>query len=357
MKHKSILLLAAKAVLTLTTCVLICWIAPWLYHFATDRTHRTPFTLYSSVTGEFASIVHENGQNSYIGQSGQRYTEAQFDSILPMFYYRQLIADERLPDTLFGQAINPRTIQTENFIFRTMPAEVNKKTIPLYPLLESMSGRVDLEMPSDVFRITGKGIEFIDMESNRTDTAKSRLFTDALLKKGFRFPAQIVSGNGTTRKEYDNGYLLTDSSHELYNLRMVQGRPYVRKIEMPDGVIPEHMFVTEFRNRRWIGFIADNRQRFWVLETGTYQFRQVELPPFSPANTSMTIIGNMFDWTVILENQEGGMLIAIDAGNLQQIRTMEIAQPELTVAERIGEKIPQLRFLSPLDKRVFPYFD
>ena len=32
--------------------------------------------------------------------------------------------------------------------------------------MESMSGRVDLKMPDDVFRITSKGIEFIDMASN-----------------------------------------------------------------------------------------------------------------------------------------------------------------------------------------------
>ena len=357
MKQTSLLLLAAKAVLTLTICVLIGWIVPWLYHFATDRTHRTPFTLYSSVAGEFVSIVHADGQKSHIGQNGHTYTEAQFDSILPMFYYRQLIADERLPDSLFGQAVNPRIIQAENFTFRTLPAEVNKTSIPLYPLLESLSGRVDLEMPTDVFRLTGKGVEFIDMESNRTDTAKSRLFTDALLRKGFAFPARIVAGNGTARKDYDNGYLLTDSNHRLYNLRMVLGRPYVRQIDMPDGLIPEYMFVTEFRNRRWLGFIADSQQRFWVLEAGTYQFRQVELPPFSPARTSMTIIGNLFDWTVILENREGGMLVAIDAGSLTEISRMETARPELTVAERIGEKIPQLRFLSPLNKRVFPYFD
>ena len=42
----------------------------------------------------------------------------------------------------------------------------------------SMSGRVDLSMPDDVFRVTSKGLEFIGMKTNTVDTDKSQLFTE-----------------------------------------------------------------------------------------------------------------------------------------------------------------------------------
>ena len=102
-------------------------------------------------------------------RGGRTYSAREFDSILPTFYARQLLNDERFPDSLCGVAVTPRLLQSENFMFRSTPAEINKPRTGLYPLLESMSGRVDLEMPDDVFRITSSGIEFVVMATNRID--------------------------------------------------------------------------------------------------------------------------------------------------------------------------------------------
>ena len=76
-----------------------------------------------------------------------------------------------------------------------------------------MSGRVDLSMPDDVFRVTSKGLEFIGMKTNTIDTDKSQLFTEAMVKKGFKFPCP--GGNPTTRKEYDEGYLILDNEENF----------------------------------------------------------------------------------------------------------------------------------------------
>ena len=83
--------------------------------------------------------------------AGNIYSEAAFDSILPMFYFRQLMSDERFPDTINGIAVTPKIVQTENFNFRSVPTDINTPSIGLYPMLESMSGRVDLKMPGITF--------------------------------------------------------------------------------------------------------------------------------------------------------------------------------------------------------------
>ncbi|RXE61133.1 DUF4857 domain-containing protein, partial [Muribaculaceae bacterium Isolate-001 (NCI)] len=130
-------------------------------------------------------------------RAGNHYTQEETDSILPLFYVRQLMADERFPDSIMGVAVTPREVQHTNFNFRISAPDINTSAVPLYPLLESMSKRVELKMPDDVFRITPTGIEFIVMESNSVDEAKSRRFTEALTKKSFRFPARYVAGNPT----------------------------------------------------------------------------------------------------------------------------------------------------------------
>lgn len=90
-------------------------------------------------------------------------------------------------------------------------------------------------MPEDAFRFTDKGIEFIRMETNRIDEAKSKLFTEMLVQKGFAFPASYASGNPTTRKDYDEGYLVLDANHKLFHLKCTKGRPYVKLIQLPEA--------------------------------------------------------------------------------------------------------------------------
>ena len=78
--------------------------------------------------------------------TGNIYSETVFASILSMFYF-----DERFPDTLNGVTVTPKIVQTENFNFRSVPTDINTPSIRLYPLLESMSGRVGLKMPGITF--------------------------------------------------------------------------------------------------------------------------------------------------------------------------------------------------------------
>ena len=160
------------------------------------------------------------------------------------------MADERFPDSLMGVPVSPRQVQITNFNFRVSAADINAPSVPLYPLLESMSGRVDLKMPDDVFRITPHGIEFIVMENNTIDQEKSKVFTEVLKKKEFRFPAQYVAGNPSTRKEYDEGYLILDAEGKLFHMKQTQGRPYVRAIPLPEGLNAKYLFITEFQDRK-----------------------------------------------------------------------------------------------------------
>ncbi len=345
----------AKILFIVTIILMLLWLLPWAYRFVTAKSYKTPFTLYSSIVNDFAILDNSQNGISYADLSGNQYTEKQFDSILPLFYFRQLVAEERLPDTLHGVAISPRVIQAENFIFRSSPLEINKINVPLYPLLESMSGRVDLTMPDDVFRMDQR-MEFIDIPGNNVKEEKSRLFTDMLLKKGFVFPAQVIAGNPTARKEYDEGYLMTDHENKLFHVKQVKERPYVRLIETPSDLRIKHIYVTEFKNRKFLAFLVDEQFRFWVLKAKSYEFCQVEIPAFDPTEMSMSIIANMFDWTIIIKEGEKEKLYAINADDFGLIKSMEYPGAPLTMAQTIGRYIfpVRLEFSSNLNNQLFP---
>lgn len=336
----------SKIFLGFTLVVLLAWQIPWCYAFLTQTPGKSPFTIYSSLLGDF--IITRTGPDKQVHHQdtqGRIYSQHQVDSLLPALYVRQLTADERFPDSICGKAVSPKAIRTTNFIFRSIPSDINTATTGLYFLLESASSRVDLRMPPDAFRFTRRGIEFIHMDTNQIDYAKSKAYTQALQAHGFRFPPHYVAGNPTPRKEYDAGYLIVDAEHQLFHLKCVAGRPYVAAIRLPQQVVPEYAFVTEFSSRATLGFVVDAQHKFYVIHTGG-RISPTGLPAFDPVKEELTIIGNMFHWTVKRSTATADYYYALTAADYSLVQTY--AYPG------VRRSIPGLSFTSPDDRFVFP---
>lgn len=327
----------------------LAWFIPWAYNFFATSRDRAPFTLYSSVIGDFVTIEVNDKKEIYgTDTAGRMYSEEQVDSILPFFYTRQLVSDGRMPDTVAGVAVTPHEIQMTNITYRLTPRDVNRVEVKLYPVLESLSKRVDMLMPEDMMRITDNGVEFIDEESNTVDRAKSDMFTKAMTDKGFTFPAKTLGGNPTTRKEYDEGWLIVDNAGKLFHLKMMVGRPYVRAIDMPEGVVPSLVNVTEFRSRRTLGFLYGNDNRFYVLMSD-YTVMPTGVTNFDPSQSSITIMGNMLDWTVRIDNDKQTDIYALDANDFSVLK--HISSPVSS------SQIAGLTFTSSSDRYVKPRFE
>lgn len=336
----------AKLFFWFLAAVLLLWQLPWAIGYLTAKPANTPFTLYSEVLGDFVMIRYQDKEAEYLDRRGMSYSRREFDSLLPLFYARQLVADNRFPDSVAGRPVTLHEVQQAAFIFRSTPKEVNAPSSGIHFLLESMSGRVDLTMPSDAFRLTERGIEFIDMASNRIDSAKSARFTATMLRKGVRFPVREIAGNPTARKEYDEGYVLLDADGRLFHLKMVQERPYVRAVELPEGVRLRHLFITEFRSRRMLALMTDERNRLHALLMPGYRVRPVEGVAFDPARESMTIIGTLLNWTLCVADDDTERYYAVSADDLSLLDTMRRTVP--------WRHIPGLSFTSPADRYVRP---
>lgn len=340
----------SKIFLCITVALLLLWQLPWCYSFFAAKGVRSPFVLYSTLSGNFISTIYseEKGSAVRLSEDGTEYSQEEVDSLLPFFYMRQLMADERFPDTLNGVGFTPREAQLANFSFRSNPMDINAVKIPLYPLLESKSGRVDLVMPDDVFRGTDSGIEFISSKTNSINEKKSKSFTDMMVKKGFTFPISYISGNPTARKEYDEGYLLLDSDGKLFHLKQMVGRPYVRHIELPAGLKAKYLFITEFKDKKTLGFITDEKNCLYVLNNGTYDIVKTGVENFNPQTDVLSIFGNLFDWTVCVRKSEGHFYYALNAKDYSLIKSYTYSSE--------GADVPGLHFTSSSDKYVKPRF-
>lgn len=343
-----------KILIYFISAVLLAWLLPWCYHFAFSSSESIPFTLYSSIVDDFVYVESTEQGLVYSDISGNSYTESEFDSLLPFFYYRQLATDGKLPETIKGVPVTPQLIARTNFIFRHSPTDINKRASKLYPLLESMSGRVDLKMPEDVFRL-GKSIEFIDMKTNSVNWSKSEMFNRVMTDKGFAFPERAISGNPTTRKEYDSGYLIIDDSHKVWHLKMNVGRPFFRDSSVPANLGMEHVFITEFSDRSMFGFLSDGNNNFYVLRAPEYELVKLPVEGFDPVSENMMIIGDMLSWTVRVSGPGRVELFAVDARDFSLLGRHNFPIAE-DVYDKAGEYIfPfEMSFTSHSDAYVKP---
>lgn len=350
--------------------VMLTWLLPAFYELLAPRTDKMPFVLYSCLDSTFIRFETHGKQIQYVNSRGERFTKAETDSLLPLFSFRQLVAEGRLPDSLFGVALTPKLIQQNTFHFKTSPKQLNKPAVGLYTLLESASGKVDLTLPPDVFRLTRDGLEFIDCETNTVNRAKSLSFTRELTKQGFTFPVHLIWGNGTTRKDYDNGFLLTDANDRLFQLKMVKGTPFVREIAKTDpGIRFTDVFVIEPANRALVGLVVDDAHRLYAVRAnGTLApvgqqtssvVHRTSVPrtlTYDPQEMQITIVGDLFHWTITEYTATDSRYYAVDANTFELVASEIIPDPERPLAQRLERILlpVRLRFTSWRTQRITP---
>jgi len=330
--------------------IVLAWLLPVLYELLSPRTDRMPFVVYSCLDSTFIKFETSNKQVRFIDFRGQEFTKAQADSLLPLFSFRQLVAEGRLPDSLYGVALTPKLIQQNAFHFKTSPKQLNKPAVGLYTMLESSSGRVDLQLPPDVFRLTDDGLEFIDCETNTVNRAKSLSFSRELTKHGFTFPVQLIWGNGTTRKDYDNGFLLTDANDRLYQLKMVKGTPWVREIIVDrQSSNPKwiQVFTLEPANRALIGFVVDDAYQLYAVRANG-QLAHIGIDAYNPQEMQISIVGDLFHWTITEYTATDSRYYAVDARTFEQVACAIVPDPERPLNQRIERILlpVRLRFTS-----------
>ncbi len=312
--------------LVLVSTVLLAWQLPKLFRMATDERVSYPFTYYSCVINDFCRVEASEQAVKRLDRQGRDYSEAEFDSILPMFNYRQLVKDGRLPDSLRGVPVSAKMISHHSFFHRYRPADWQRPAIALYPLFESMSGKVDLEMPNGVFQLKDSLVFFVP-GSNSIDHDKSHQFNDVLQRRGFRAPARLVAGTPSARKAYDEGYFVVDDKHQVFHMKMVNGKPFIKNTAIDTALQVKQIITTEFSDRRFYGFLFDKEDQMYIITTEGYRLQKVEIPPFRLADCQLFVMANLFYWNVQVTSAEGQTIYALDAKTLQKVD--EVSYPRL----------------------------
>ncbi|MCM1454867.1 MAG: DUF4857 domain-containing protein [bacterium] len=352
---------AYKVFLYALCIAVLSWFLPWLYSIAFPVSPADPFVAFSPVSGTF--VVSDNSTGSIFGAdaqgrpTGHAYTKEERDSLVPQIYFNQLVANDRMPDSIQGMEVSVPILKQNQWVFNSLPRDINKVQPRVYMIMESMPARYELEDPKEVFRMDADAaaVEFIDIRTNTVNARRSRRFTELLAQRGFRFPMKAFSANVTTRKPYDEGYLMIDAEGTLYHMKMQAGRPYMVKVQTPDSIKAAHAFIMENPETRHLGLVTDTHRRLYVLEHEGYRLIPLPTGPVDPERQKISVVKNLFNWVIKVSDARGARWIALDSRTYRHLGTYTVEYP-LTATERVaGYIFPfALTFTSVEDCHAYP---
>ena len=290
----------ARLGLVVLLILVFAWTIPYYYWKAFDVSVRAPRVSYSPVTEQFLLLQPENKSVRYVDLHGKEYTREEYERLLPLANYRQLAATGQMPDSLRGVKLDLKVVALNNLFQRIMPADIGMPQIPLFPMIESRSGRVKLEMPDAFFRITDR-MEFIDAATNSVNEEQTRLFTDTLAGRGFRFPAKQIAGNPTTRKAFDEGYFVVDAADRVFHIKMVRGKPFCRMTDIPATPRIVQMFIAETSLREFYGIVITADNGVHLISYDNYRLIRLPLERYDHRTCALFFGGDLFFRTLTVQ--------------------------------------------------------
>lgn len=283
-------------------------VIPKFYWMAFAKPIRSPFVMWSCIDNDFMITRSGNGikrTSRNLEKRGETLTRSAYEQKLPFLFIRQLLMNGTMPDSINGIEMDTHDIGASRSTFRVRPKDIHSPMPTLFPLFESQSGRANLEMPDDFFRITWR-MEFINAETNKVNEDKSRMFSAVLYKRGFKFPAKSINGLPTTRKSCDEGYLVIDSNNQLFHIKMVEAKPFVKKIELPDSIKFKTIQCVDFKNKLYYAYLFTTDNQLYILTQYDYELTKFPVENINPDIDEIQIYSDFLNFNIIAKG-DGNM--------------------------------------------------
>lgn len=301
----------ARYILVIITVFAASIYLPKFYWLSFDTRTSTPYVLYSPTMERFVIRGIEEGERQHYDDRGNILTRDEFEAATPFVHFRQLMVTDLLPDSIRGVELDLPQIRVNNFTLFLNPSHFNTPQIDVYPMFESASGRMNLEMPDEFFRIRQR-MEFISTSRNKIDENLSALFTDAMIAEDFQFPARGIFGNATTRKPFDEGYFVLDASENLFHVKMIEGEPYCRNTNIPESISVKAIFVNELHLREFYGMLVTEENEVYLITTDEYEPVKLPVEGYDPDSMRLLVRGDLFYRTITIIKEDGIDVAVVD---------------------------------------------
>nr|WP_320014507.1 DUF4857 domain-containing protein [uncultured Desulfobacter sp.] len=257
-----------------------------------------------------------------------------FERHLPFIYYKNMEILGVLPITLSGQAFDKKTIKAQRRVLELKARNLAERypEVPFYPLLESNPGQARLVFPENRFRMTDSHMEFINADANVVDTGLTDMYTHALKKKGFVFPARSVNGKFTVLKPFDEGVFLVDHNFHVFHIKRMDDKPLIVKTPIPTDLKIRAIKVSENKQKKYYGMALSGGGRIFLLGYNNYGMTPVPLKDYDPDRMDLKLIFNPLYCTAIYSDDTTIRAVAMDK-NFVPINTFVHTMSRVTITD------------------------
>lgn len=278
-----------------------------------------------------SNIAYKKADSTYVPRKT-------FERHLPFIYYKNMEILGVLPITLNGQTFDKKTIKAQRRVLelkaRNLPE--NYPRVPFYPLIESNPGQARLVFPEDRFRMTDSQMQFVYADDNVVDTVLTRMYTHALKKKGFKFPARSVNGKFTVLKPFDEGVFIVDHDFQVFHLKRVDDRPFVKKTPISPELKMRFVQVAENRQKQFYGLALDSFGGASLITYDNYRLIPLPLKHYDPDRMDLKLIFNPLYCTAVYSDETVIRAVVLDKSFSPVTRyTHTMSRATVTPAVRI----------------------
>ena len=145
-----------------------------------------------------------------------------------------------------------------------------------------------------------------------------------------------------------------DNNHRVFHVKQTKGLPYVRETGVAPELGIEHVAITEFSNRKTLGLLTDKDNNLYVLNRD-YTLHKLPVDKYDPKTNTLTIMGDIFYWTLKISDEKGVTTYAVDADSYAFADSLRYDYPETALDKWSKYIFPfELSFTSYDDQWVKP---
>ncbi|MFB6317003.1 DUF4857 domain-containing protein [Saccharicrinis sp. FJH54] len=291
----------SKNIVIIISILTLMFLIPLLFDLIFKPLPENVLITYSTYKDEFLLNKKHGPTTQYSTADGQQISKETYYSRLPVFYYRKLEKNGKLPDSIKGEPLIINNLKQHSYFFR-LPEGIADEVQPvLVPMFENTDEATHYNIPVDFFSFK-HSIKFINVYTGEEDTEKSEKFTNSLVEPGFVFPVKRIYGDIRVQKNFDNGYYFLDAHNHLFNLKMVRGEAVTEIIPLPRDLTVKFIFCTDPVNMEILAVIVSQQNEIYLHLGTTNAVIKTDINGYNPSRDELLIFGNQFNKTFLFQN-------------------------------------------------------
>ena len=107
-------------------------------------------------------------------------------------------------------------------------------------------------------------------------------------------------------------YRITFSSNQLFHVKMIKGKPYVKKVDLPEGLKFNHITCVDFKDKRYYAYLISEKNEIYILTQDEYELIKFPVTEYNAENCELKIYGDLFNYNVTVEAEGHTDVIILD---------------------------------------------